>query len=1183
MKKGRFRSYCFRVAALALMGVFAVLFSMNRSQAAPSGTGVGSLDELKKAVADGKEEIYLTADIVYGKYYLRLEFNDGKKHTLNLNGHDIVMNRDMKRCGIRVSEKTTLTICDTSSEDGDKQGRIRQSGNYYGGGVSVFGEGSTLILESGGISECEAFNGGGVGVSGGATFIMNGGYVELCRASGLGRANDESGNGNGVHVEDGTFTMNGGMIRGNNSGNIYAHNGGAVWVGEKAVFTMNGGSIGDRVVLSSIYGTQGGGNICIGNGAGVYVKGGKFYFNAGTFDSNYCNGKIGGGAIYIAQGSTFEMGKDAVLLANRCNNYGGAIYIDRPKSCVIKGGLIDGQYVAIGSNSSVGGGIYITDNTSQTIAIENLTIKRTNSNTAAGIYVGGGGLKLTGVTISDCSATDNAGGIYAAKNTVVVLNNCTISGCDADSSDMSEKKGLGGAICQAEGSIVNLNGTTLTGNIANKGGAIYLDEDAVCNITDGTITGNKADNYDYSNYNAGAGIYAVGTVKLGGAPVIKDNAQYESDGVTLVRTSNVYLTDNSYIYLIAPLSKNAEVGVWKDGNDRQITDGYGIKSFDTWRTKPSYYFFSDDDSYYAQKDPALMQSDEAFHEVFLMKPKHEHKLTLVPAVKATCASVGTKEYYGCSDCYHIFQDKDGELEYSEELEEVDENVEFYSELIVPKNPKNHVGPMEDKKSNVKAPTCTTNGGHTVTTTCKACGGEVAVREELDLMTGHNLVAINEWDNVPGYGQKCARTGCDYHWFVPKTNENENCQHTSTEKHKEIKPTCVESGMHAHAICNDCGRFFSYNEENDKVDTTQELSIDEINALFVPPLGHTPILENGEPKWYVDEDTVVEPTCIDDGSYDEYTECERCHIRIDQRTIVTPALDHDYAEPYVEDCYIWSKCLRDGCDYFAVSGVAHSLREVDKVEPSCTVDGHEAFYVCTNCGKLMDYESYHTYSMPVDIDYQEVVIPALGHSYGEWKMLFEPTASSKGIEIRYCERCDAFEVRDMDTEVTYSFTKGSGSEWKNGSTGTLGFTVKRSYKDEETFEKWFTGEIYVDDTLLTDKDASTSKGSVNIDLKDSFLNTLEVGEHTITVVFEDAEVSAKFKVTEADKADETEENKEATVTEKTIDTGSPATGDNAPIVPVIIIAAVSAVALSVCLILKAKKKKRSLESKDSEKE
>lgn len=81
---------------------------------------------------------------------------------------------------------------------------------------------------------------------------------------------------------------------------------------------------------------------------------------------------------------------------------------------------------------------------------------------------------------------------------------------------------------------------------------------------------------------------------------------------------------------------------------------------------------------------------------------------------------------------------------------------------------------------------------------------------------------------------------------------------------------------------------------------------------------------------------------------------------------------------------------------------------------------------------------------------------------------------------------------------------------------------------------------VDGETLSESDYTATKGSVNISLKDSFLNTLAAGTHTITVVFEDASLDASFTVTKSDETTEaatteattTEATTEATITEVT---------------------------------------------------
>ena len=101
-------------------------------------------------------------------------------------------------------------------------------------------------------------------------------------------------------------------------------------------------------------------------------------------------------------------------------------------------------------------------------------------------------------------------------------------------------------------------------------------------------------------------------------------------------------------------------------------------------------------------------------------------------------------------------------------------------------------------------------------------------------------------------------------------------------------------------------------------------------------------------------------------------------------------------------------------------------------------------------------------------------------------------------------------------VVYSFVSGSGSIWVNGSNGTLSFTAKRNASDDKTFAN-FLG-IRVDGKDVPANNYTAVKGSVVVTLSADYLNTLSVGEHTITFRFSDgADVTTSFTIKEAGKA------------------------------------------------------------------
>ena len=92
---------------------------------------------------------------------------------------------------------------------------------------------------------------------------------------------------------------------------------------------------------------------------------------------------------------------------------------------------------------------------------------------------------------------------------------------------------------------------------------------------------------------------------------------------------------------------------------------------------------------------------------------------------------------------------------------------------------------------------------------------------------------------------------------------------------------------------------------------------------------------------------------------------------------------------------------------------------------------------------------------------------------------------------------------------------------------------------------FTNKVYVDDNLLDIESYESKEGSTIITLKDSYLKTLSIGEHTLKVVFSDGITSkTKFIIKEKDKS----EIKKDTINtiEETKSNGNslnPKTGDN----------------------------------------
>ncbi len=75
---------------------------------------------------------------------------------------------------------------------------------------------------------------------------------------------------------------------------------------------------------------------------------------------------------------------------------------------------------------------------------------------------------------------------------------------------------------------------------------------------------------------------------------------------------------------------------------------------------------------------------------------------------------------------------------------------------------------------------------------------------------------------------------------------------------------------------------------------------------------------------------------------------------------------------------------------------HVLVKTEGKEPGCTEDGNTEYWTCTECGKYFSDENGET-----EIAENSWVIPAHGHTWGEWTVVKEAAADEEGLERRVC--------------------------------------------------------------------------------------------------------------------------------------------------------------------------------------
>lgn len=220
---------------------------------------VSSWSELADAIqsTDTSPSITLSCDITAGKGDGEITVSGTSTVRLNLNGH--VLDGAMRTRIFLVQDGGRLVITDS---DAQKRGALvggsaeDASVTHSGGGVYV-AAGGQLELNGATIRDCQGAYGGGAVCTQGNFYMYNGAVIKDCETwhAGGGGAVYTTGSAArfimrdtalidncsfcGVWVEEGTFSMEGGTIRGCES----RSGGGGIYVSEGAVFTLSGGLI----------------------------------------------------------------------------------------------------------------------------------------------------------------------------------------------------------------------------------------------------------------------------------------------------------------------------------------------------------------------------------------------------------------------------------------------------------------------------------------------------------------------------------------------------------------------------------------------------------------------------------------------------------------------------------------------------------------------------------------------------------------------------------------------------------------------------------------------------------------------------------------------------------------------------------------------------------------------------
>ena len=189
---------------------------------------------------------------------------------------------------------------------------------------------------------------------------------------------------------------------------------------------------------------------------------------------------------------------------------------------------------------------------------------------------------------------------------------------------------------------------------------------------------------------------------------------------------------------------------------------------------------------------------------------------------------------------------------------------------------------------------------------------------------------------------------------------------------------------------------------------------------------------------------------------------------------------------------------------------HYIKHVEGKENTCTEDGELEHWTYHNDDTDRYFDDKYLTN-----EYQEsdLILPKKGHDWDVWVVVKEPTEKETGLKVRTCKNDRSHKEEEVIPKVEnrhYINTAGNHNVWVKGSNVTSNFTFKNTKDDTITYPN-FLG-IKVDGRDVSKSNYTYEEGSVIIKLKPSYLETLSIGKHTLTAMFDRGnDVTVEFTI------------------------------------------------------------------------
>ena len=236
--------------------------------------------------------------------------------------------------------------------------------------------------------------------------------------------------------------------------------------------------------------------------------------------------------------------------------------------------------------------------------------------------------------------------------------------------------------------------------------------------------------------------------------------------------------------------------------------------------------------------------------------------------------------------------------------------------------------------------------------------------------------------------------------------SKECIHTDKTETPAKSAECLQAGNHKYFTCDSCGAVF---KADGITKTTAEGEV-------IPALGHDLsaadcvsaekcrregcgyVSGSALGHSFTDYKSNNDATCTADGT--KTAKCERCDVT-DTVADAGSAKGHSFVN---DTCSV--------CGYEKAH--THNMTKTDAKAVTCTEAGNVTYYTCSGCGKLFADDKGEE-------EIVDVVLPALGHSFTNYKSNNDATCTEDGTKTAKCERCDVTDtVADAGSAKGHSF-------------------------------------------------------------------------------------------------------------------------------------------------------------------